>query len=358
MVLHRRLQDARGIGAQAPVAGRWRQRDALPLHAMPPPDVRETLSTALLPGRAGWWPRLRERWAARRTRTLPDPAAIGAGHCRNCGAALAAPPPRFCPECGQQTRIRPPTLGEFIQQFGGAYFATEGALWRTLRLLLFRPGELTRLYLAGRRKHYVLPLRLYLTISVVTLLLLRAVSMADVQIDPAAVPPPGRGHLDIGNGRAGFKDGVFYCTDLPAWFCKRLQRRIDLDPKALAGEMQQLRERFVANLGSGMFVLLPSFALWLKLVYLNRRMRYTEHLVFALHVHAFWFVALALSLIDQPWITVPALIAVPIYTMRAMRRVYGGRARWRWLRAVLVSTLYSVTVAFAVVGVGLWSLLA
>ena len=47
-----------------------------------------------------------------------------------------------------------------------------------------------------------------------------------------------------------------------------------------------------------MFVLLPGFALWLKLAYLNRRMRYTEHLVFALHVHAFWFAALLLTLPD------------------------------------------------------------
>mgnify|MGYP001057476860 CR=1 FL=1 len=85
---------------------------------------------------------------------------------------LAVPRPRFCPVCGQETNLRPPRLGEFLQQFGGAYFATEGALWRTLKLLLFKPGELTRQYLAGRRKHYVLPLRLYLTISLAISLLM------------------------------------------------------------------------------------------------------------------------------------------------------------------------------------------
>ena len=61
--------------------------------------------------------------------------------------------------------MRPPTLLEFAQQFGGAYLSTEGALWRTLGLLLLRPGELTRRYLNGQRKHYILPLRLYLTTS-------------------------------------------------------------------------------------------------------------------------------------------------------------------------------------------------
>ena len=100
-----------------------------------------------------------------------DPAT--AESCRNCGAGFGPIRPRFCPACGQETNLKPPTLMEFAQQFGGAYLSTEGALWRTLKLLVGKPGELTRQYLAGRRKHHVLPLRRYLTISVVTLLMLR-----------------------------------------------------------------------------------------------------------------------------------------------------------------------------------------
>ena len=93
------------------------------------------------------------------------PPEAPATACLNCGAAFGTPAPHFCPDCGQESRVRAPTLMEFVQQFGGAYFATEGALWRTLKLLLRQPGELTRQYLAGRRKHYVLPLRLYLSLS-------------------------------------------------------------------------------------------------------------------------------------------------------------------------------------------------
>ena len=42
------------------------------------------------------------------------------GSCLNCGAPLAEPRPRFCGACGQETNVKPPTLGEFLQQFGGA----------------------------------------------------------------------------------------------------------------------------------------------------------------------------------------------------------------------------------------------
>ena len=284
--------------------------------------------------------------------------------CPNCGEPLrpraAGEAPAFCPACGQETQVKAPTLAEFAQQFGGAYLSTEGALWRTLKLLLLKPGELTRQYLAGRRKHYVLPLRLYLTISLLVLLAVRVAGDGSVSVNFDASDDKGLrdAKLEMLGGRAGRRDGVFFCHDLPDWTCARLKRRLDLDPKALVGQFDQLKERFLSNIGAAMFLLLPAFALGLKLAYGNRRLRYTEHLVFALHVHAFWFLALALTLADTPWLALPALIAVPVYTFVAMGRVYGGR-RWpRLLRAGVVSLLYLAAMVVALLGLAMWTLLA
>ena len=288
-------------------------------------------------------------------RIEPPPAA-----CLNCGQALARPEPNFCPACGQETRIEPPTVREFMQQFGGAYFSTEGALWRTLKLLLLKPGELTCQYLAGRRKHYVLPLRLYLTVSVITLLLFRVLGGVHVDASLANGFDPKKAEsipIDFGHGRAGMKNGQFYCEDLPPWLCQRLQARVDLDAPAFQREAEKFGERFVSNLGAAMFVLLPSFALWLKLAYRNRGMRYTEHLVFALHLHSFWFIALALALPDQAWLSALAITAVPVYAMLALRRVYGGRLGPRLVRAAVVSVLYGLTLGLAMLGLVFWSLL-
>ena len=279
--------------------------------------------------------------------------------CLNCGQELATPRPNFCPACGQETDVRPPTLGAFLQQFGGAYLSTEGALWRSLKLLLLQPGELTRQYLAGRRKHYVLPLRLYLTISVVTLLLVRV--LGGVEVDLATVngyDPKAATAITIAQGRAGMKNGEFYCTDLPPWLCRQLKAHVDLDAPAFQRQVESFSERFVANLGTAMFVLLPSFALWLMLAYRNRRMRYTEHLVFALHLHAFWFVAMAFALPESAWLSAIAVAAMPVYAMLALKRVYGGRLGPRLLRAAAVSTLYFVTLGLAMLGLALWSLLS
>jgi Protein of unknown function (DUF3667) len=290
-------------------------------------------------------------------------------NCPNCNAALVDPPRRFCPECGQEARVRAPRLMEFVQQFGGAYFSTEGALWRTLKLLLFKPGELTRQYLAGRRKHYVLPLRLYLTISLLVLLFGRLLGDGMVRVteeDMRTVDGKKLSFsvLQMGDGTGvGLRDGVFYCDNLPGWLCKRFQRRMDIEPKSVSKEIQQFGDRVERNIGGAMFLLLPSFALWLKLVYRSRRLHYTEHLVFALHVHSFWFVAIALAggaaLIWPDAAGAPAamLALIPIYTFLAMRRVYGGRWWPRVLRASVVSFFYLLTLSVALLLVMFWSML-
>ncbi len=289
------------------------------------------------------------------TQTQTDSAA-----CANCGAPFVPERRRFCPECGQETHIKPPRLMEFLQQFGGAYFSTEGALWRTLGLLFFKPGELTVRYLRGQRKHYVLPLRLYLTISLLVLVLLRTLAGNSIQFNMPGDVDLRKGEYSIftfrdGSG-AGMKGGVFYCNSLPQWLCKRLERRLDVDPKGLQKEAAAMGERFVSNMGAAMFVVMPLFALFLQGAYWSRRMRYTEHLVFALHLPSFWFAVLALTLFDQAALTGVAVMAVPVYGFMALKRVYGGGRFWRFLRVSLVSLLYLVALTLAMTAAILWSL--
>jgi hypothetical protein len=326
---------------------------------------------------------------------MPDPSLTEPAaplRCPNCFVVLPAPAPKFCAECGQETRVRAPKVGEFVQQFGGAYLATEGALWRTLKLLLFKPGELTQQYLAGRRKHYVLPLRLYLTVSVLVLLALRVSTHINIEASlsapaptsaPAAVSaaassastdakdeePPDASeaqqtdkavsnvNIALGPGRAGMKDGVFYCENLPGWVCEKLNRRLQINKSEIAREMAQVGERVLGNLGAAMFLLLPMFALWLKLLHLGGGLRYTEHLVFALHVHTFWFLMLALGLTGEPWVGVPAAVATPVYTLLAMRKVYGGRWLQRIVRALMLVVLYGATMLATLTVLGLAMLL-
>ena len=295
---------------------------------------------------------------------MPDDEPNRDAACLNCGQAFGAVRPKFCPECGQETNVRAPTLREFAQHFGGSYIAAEGALWRTLVLLLSKPGQLTREYLAGRRRHYVLPLRLYLTISLVALLALRGVAALQ---GPVVLPPEvtaevakaraGDTSFNIGPWRAQVHDGAVRCDDMPGWACKRLKRRLEMDPANFGRDAAQASDQFLAHWGSAMFVLVPIFAAWMMLAYRNRRMRYTEHLVYALHVHAFWFALILVATLLPDALNGLAALALPVYAVLAARRVYGGRWSTTLLRNAAVATGYGVTFALVLAVVAVWTFL-
>jgi hypothetical protein len=139
--------------------------------------------------------------------------------------------------------------------------------------------------------------------------------------------------------------------------CQRIERRLTARPEQLAAEFADLGERLVAAIGPTMFLLLPGFALGLKLVYLNRRLRYTEHLVFALHLHTAWFVLLALTLLPLGGWEMLVSLAVPVYAWLALRRVYGGRAWVQALRALVMTLGYSTLLLTGIVAATLWVVL-
>ncbi len=87
-----------------------------------------------------------------------DLAPAPAAGCRNCGASLNGP---FCAACGQKGRLRRSLRG-FGGEFASGLFNFEGKVWRTLPLLLWRPGDLTRRFIEGERARFVSPAAMYL----------------------------------------------------------------------------------------------------------------------------------------------------------------------------------------------------
>ena len=78
--------------------------------------------------------------------------------CLNCGTLLIGP---HCHECGQRGHVHR-TLGAFFHDLVHGVLHFDGKTWRTLPLLAWRPGELTRRYIAGERARFVSPMALFL----------------------------------------------------------------------------------------------------------------------------------------------------------------------------------------------------
>ena len=81
-----------------------------------------------------------------------------AGQCANCQAALAGP---FCASCGQRAHLHRSLL-HFGEELLHGILHFDAKAWRTLPMLIGKPGVLTRRYIDGQRVRYVSPLALFL----------------------------------------------------------------------------------------------------------------------------------------------------------------------------------------------------
>jgi hypothetical protein len=80
------------------------------------------------------------------------------GTCPNCSEQLAG---AYCAQCGQPADISR-TLGDVVGDFLHALFHYDTKAWRTLPLLIARPGTLTHRYIHGQRARFVSPLATFL----------------------------------------------------------------------------------------------------------------------------------------------------------------------------------------------------
>ena len=85
-------------------------------------------------------------------------ARHGGGMCLNCGTALIG---EHCHECGQPGHVHR-SLHAIGHEIVHGVFHFEGKFWRTLPLLTWRPGDLTRRYIAGERARFVSPMAIFL----------------------------------------------------------------------------------------------------------------------------------------------------------------------------------------------------
>jgi Protein of unknown function (DUF3667) len=87
-----------------------------------------------------------------------DARGISHGSCLNCKTELQG---AHCHACGQKGNVHR-TLRAFGHDILHSVLHFDGKIWRTLPLLFWKPGELTRRYIHGERANFVSPIALFL----------------------------------------------------------------------------------------------------------------------------------------------------------------------------------------------------
>lgn len=107
------------------------------------------------------------------------------GNCLNCGAELTGP---YCRQCGQKARVRR-SVGAIIHDIVHGVLHLDGKFWRTLPLLVWRPGDLTRRYVHGERAKFVSPMAMFLfsVFLMFAVLAIYGVSLTELEVSGGQV---------------------------------------------------------------------------------------------------------------------------------------------------------------------------
>ncbi len=188
----------------------------------------------------------------------------------------------------------------------------------------------------------------------------------------AATPAANRG-LVINGQRWDAKDHPIAIDWLPDFANRWLntQARHASDNVArLKQDPGAFKDAVLSVIPSTLFVLVPIFALLLKLAYVFQRRLYMEHLVVALHSHAFLCLSLLLLLLAHlpaetfapegtwlngvfDWVIGLLLAWMPAYLLLMQKRVYAQGWPLTLLKFAGLGVVYSVLLAMAVTAAAL-----
>ncbi len=309
-------------------------------------------------------------------------------HCLNCGEDFRKNE-NYCPECGQENKDKRVSIGLFIGDFISNYLNFDTTFFKTIPLFLFKPGKLTIEYNEGRRRKYIQPIRLYLIFSLFYFFIFGWVipknflddvmngSLANVldrdsfNKNPQLqnVDPEDRAVLDSlfsSYGKTNLKPTTSDTLGKIGWlelkvlaldpnvdneqFNAALQKssfiQVDMistgKKRAIIANSSLFISGVARNLPLMMFVLLPFFALILKLLYIRKDIYFVEHLIHGINLHSFAYFIYGLTTLWVVYIEWKAgsvifwgFIIVSVYAYFSMKKVY----EQGWFKTLIKFTL-------------------
>jgi hypothetical protein len=332
----------------------------------------------------------RKRFFRRKRRQTPPLT-----HCENCGTQLTG---HYCAQCGQPAIDYRRSFRHVIVDLLNEFLNWDSKFAATIGLLMAKPWRLTNEFLAGKRVRYVHPLRLYLLASILFFFAVnywaRAIHLDPSRLDPKDraeieaelkdqdLPPAVRSRLEAALREsspspppapasspsapvsplspsapptqtppsgivAGPKDRPFVLFDpgtkpetpMERWFEDRAKEKFGEHGTRFGLFIKTL----ISNLPYMMLCSIPLFALVLKILYLFRRIFYIDHLVYALHIHTFAYLAVMLIILATiglnraapgalaGWTIALLWFAFAVQIFLSIRRVY----RQSWFMTVL-----------------------
>lgn len=315
-------------------------------------------------------------------------------NCLNCNSEVAG---RFCQTCGQENVEPRESFWHLITHFFNDITHFDGKFFSSLKYLVSKPGFLPMEYIKGRRASYLNPIRMYVFTSALFFLIFynkfspnhepgkggsliefstekldqlqkagyeTAETKEDsIRVDSgiAVLKKLALDHKDssvtnnntkiagvninydpIDSKYKTYEDYIKSQDSLPAdqrdnWMERQFKRKEIRIANKYGGDSQlfwaDIGNKFIHQFPYMLFVSLPLYALFLKLLYVRRKRFYVEHILFLLYLYIFTFLFLLLFFLfttlkqDMGWTFLKYIQMVMVlggiyYAYKAMRKFY------------------------------------
>ncbi len=273
--------------------------------------------------------------------------------CQNCGYKDRG---NFCSNCGQSFTALNRPLKDILAEVGDIV-NLDSRIIRSIFPFLFKPGFLTREYLAGKRKTYMSPFRLYLLMSLLFFFLAQSTSKKiseagenwlQVTADTTDMVRDDSTVIEI------LKNDSIFMVDIDTTDVNKSIRKAKRRKRLREGAIDALTNKaiflqnFYRTISYVLFLLMPVFAILLKLLYVRRRVFYIEHLMFSINMHSFMLLVFSMMIIlsqilkeNSEYIAF-MYILVPVYFTAGMKRFY-QQALWKIiLKEMILGGIYTI----------------
>jgi len=249
-------------------------------------------------------------------------------HCANCGFIFRADE-NFCPMCGQKNHDLKVPLKHVIEEVFENTLHLDSKVFRTVKLLVFKPGYLSLEFNSGKRVNYVPPIRLYVLISFLFFFLLSLSSGGHKNSfgtsseynkggkkSSTDITYQGIKSSELTGLTMAQTDSLMNIRKLPNTSVNRyIVYKLHYISNSDTSEFSHLLMKIISYM---MFVLMPLFGVWIFIFHRKKLKYFLEALTLSIHFHCFVFLLFTIIVLIGSVISIdiPLLLGfliIPVY---------------------------------------------
>lgn len=255
--------------------------------------------------------------------------------CLNCGDEVAV---NFCPTCGQENTETKKSFHYLFTHFIEDLVHYDNSFWKAIKYLLYTPATLSLVYLSGRRKKFMAPVKLFIFINFFAFFVFNAFVFHDMEESVATENKAGNPYLDKKNvftENRKFIGSKDVKTTEKSWLDKNINDKVaKLNQEYTLRDIYKMMfDKAISNLPKWIFFFMPFFAFGLWLTHDKKKWWYFDHGIFTFHFFSTFLLILSFSTIFSTlvglssyecneWFEIGVFLILQIIFYKSYRKFY------------------------------------